>query len=152
MQGSAIGSAINPGASHGYMSGGLQTDNESARLSNVQTYKFNQNNNKSTINRNGAKFANSMNIRKINPNTVMLKPVSRGDTNSIGGTLAQSRASNPVNTMNPKVSQTIPGVGEERSVLGPDQYMSGGGTSVMSAGSGLPGIREAVHRTVDGSG
>ena len=39
----------------------------------MQTYKFN---NKS--NRNNAKLANSMNIRKINPNTVMLKPVSRG--------------------------------------------------------------------------
>ena len=79
------------------MSGGLQTDNESARLSNVQTYKFN---NKS--NRNNAKLANSMNIRKINPNTVMLKPVSRGS--GVGSGIAQSRQSNPINTMNPKVS------------------------------------------------
>jgi len=77
------------GSAVGYMSGGgLQTDTESARLSNVQPYKFNAGN------RNGEKFANSLNIRKINPNTVMLKPMSRGS-------LGQSRASNPMNTINP---------------------------------------------------
>ena len=94
------------GSQHGYFSGGLQTDNESARLSNVQTYKFNKNGSK---NRNAAQFAHSMNIRKINPNTVMLKPVSRGS--GVGHGIAQSRASNPMNTMNPQVTQTIPATG-----------------------------------------
>lgn len=56
--------------SHGYVSGGLQTDTESARLSNVQPYKFNSNQNK--LNPNG------INIRKINPNQIQLKPMSRG--------------------------------------------------------------------------
>ena len=55
--------------------------------------------------------------------------------------------------MNPKVTQTIPaGAGGERSVLGPEYASAGGGgQSVMSAGSGLPNVREAVHRTIDGS-
>lgn len=91
-QGSAIGSAI------GYASGGLQTDTESARLSNVQTYKFNSGNR----NNKSGQYANSLNIRKINPNTVMLKPVSRASMG--GGTLALSRASNPLNSINGQIS------------------------------------------------
>ncbi len=67
--------------SHGYVSGGNnQTDAESARLSNVLPYKFN-------TNHNGSKSGSGkqLNIRKINPNTVTLKPVSRGS--GVGGGL-----------------------------------------------------------------
>ena len=71
MQGSAIGLQ----QSHGYVSGGMQTDTESARLSNVQPYKFNSQN----------RNQKQLNIRKINPNQVQLKPVSRG--NGIGAGL-----------------------------------------------------------------
>lgn len=47
----------------GYLSGnGLQTDNESARLSNVQPYKYNNLQNK--LDRNGG------NIRKIQPGQI----------------------------------------------------------------------------------
>ena len=65
MAGSVVG-----GAPFGYTSGAMQTDTESARLSNVQPYKFNQQN------RNNP---NSMNIRKINP-----KPITRGSNASRG--------------------------------------------------------------------
>jgi hypothetical protein len=57
------GSAIGMQQSHGYLSNGLQTDTESARLSNVQPYKFNTNaggNRKGNSNK-------AMNIRKVNP-------------------------------------------------------------------------------------
>ena len=47
----------------GYMSnGGMQTDNESARLSNVQPYKYNHLPNKLKDN------PNAVNIKKIHPN------------------------------------------------------------------------------------
>lgn len=45
----------------GYLSGGMQTDNESARLSNIQPYKYNNLQNK--LDRNGG----GVNIRKIQP-------------------------------------------------------------------------------------
>ena len=49
-------------ANLGYLSGGLQTDTESARLSNVQPYKYNQ------VGR--PPHPNQVNIKKISPNVV----------------------------------------------------------------------------------
>lgn len=83
--------------SHGYLSNGLATDTESARLSNVQPYKFNTNGP-------GGKGSQGLsNIRKINPNTVMLKPVSRGSGSNVG-----------IGLKNPQVSMTIPVPGDTR--------------------------------------
>ena len=66
--------------SHGYGSG-MQTDTESARLSNVQPYKFNQQA------RNGSN-PKLMNIRKINPGPgAHLAPISRGDSQGMGSGL-----------------------------------------------------------------
>ena len=67
----------------GYVSAGgagLQTDTESARLSNVQPYKFN--------NKNAVNGPQTMNIRKINPNKVQLKPMSRGSGAGLRGAQA----------------------------------------------------------------
>ena len=76
----------------------------------------------------------------------MLKPVSRGS--GVGNTLAQSRQSNPLNSMNAQISQTIPNAAGDRSVLaGAADYLSGV-NSVMSRGSGLHDVKE-IHRTMD---
>lgn len=132
LQGSVI---THTQTSHGYASaGGLQTDTESARLSNVQTYKFNT---KKQPQRNGSN-PNAMNIRKVNPNTVLLKPVSRGSGVGVG-----LRGSNPNNLAHPDISQTISVPGADRL-----EYLSNGG-SVMSAGSGLPDLKKVIHQTMD---
>ena len=91
----------------------------------MQPYKFNTNNKN---NRNGSN-PNAMNIRKINPNTVHLKPVSRGS--GVGAGLAVAKE---YSTNQPNVTQTIPAApGGDRSILGPD-YMSGN-QSMLSGGS-----------------
>lgn len=80
-----------------------------------------------------------MNIRKINPNTVLLKPVSRGSGVGVG-----LRGSNPNNLVHTDISQTIAALpGADRL-----EYMSNGG-SVMSAGSGLPDLKKVIHQTID---
>ena len=68
------------------MSGGVNTDTESARLSNVQPYKFNS----------AARNSNpkALNIRKINPTSVKLKPVSRGS--GVGVSLRNQNQTIPV--------------------------------------------------------
>ena len=79
----------------------------------------------------------------MNPNAVSLKPVSRGNY-SIG----QSRASNASHPKNRNATQTIVAAGGQRSVMSSDPIS--GVTSVMSAGSGLPNVREPNHlRTMD---
>ena len=80
-----------------------------------------------------------MNIRKINPNTVQLKPVSRGSGVGVG-LRAQAQ-----------ISQTIP-VPErgDRSVLSPE-YVPGN-QSIMSGGSlGLPSLKVTKGGTVRGA-
>ena len=73
-----------PGSVNGYLSnGGMQTDNESARLSNVQPYKYNHLPNKLKDN------PNAVNIKKIHPNQVQLAPVSRNKSRQ--GSRANSR-------------------------------------------------------------
>jgi len=125
-----------PQQSHGYLSGSLQTDTESARLSNVQPYKFNTQQQQQPK-RNGPN-PNAMQIRKINPNSVVLKPVSRGS--GVGAGL-QSRSSNPNNMISPLVNHTVPG--NDRL-----EYLSNG-ASVMSAGSGLPDLKKVLNTTLD---
>ena len=107
--------------SHGYGSG-MQTDTESARLSNVQPYKFNQQN------RNGK----VLNIRKINPSN---GPASRGSGAGMGTGLKAKKSD--FATHNGNTSQTID------AAASPDNYLSGGGQSRMSGaslGSVLPDL------------
>ena len=65
-----------------------------------------------------------MNIRKINPNAVQKPPKSRGGSSGAVGAGLKARAE--YHTLD---------VNQQRSVISPDQYMSGGG-SVMSGVSG----------------
>ena len=117
----------------------MQTDTESARLSNVQPYKFNTNQ--------GAKGKvlgnQNVNIRKINPNTILLKPVVRDENNSVGAGLQASRGSNASN-FKPNELHTIsatPG-GLER------EFFSAGDQSVMSGASGLLDVKK-INQTLD---
>ena len=73
IQASSI-NAFPPNSMGGYTSnGGLQTDNESARMSNIQPYKYNIPN-KLKDNPNVCK------ISKIHPNSFALAPLSRKDS------------------------------------------------------------------------
>jgi len=66
----------------GYMSQG-QSDNESGRLSNPQSYKLNNN-------------MNAMNIRKVSPNQGLAQPINNISLNQniMGGTIEQHYSSN----------------------------------------------------------
>ena len=64
-------------ANLGYLSGGMQTDTESARLSNVQPYKYNH------LGKPPG-GAHQVPIKKISPNVVQLAPVAPPSRDSQG--------------------------------------------------------------------
>ena len=112
--------------SHGGYISGMQTDTESARLSNVQPYKFNQQA------RNGSN-PKLTNIRKINPGPGgrQLAPISRGSGAGIGSGLHAAKKSEyhtedrrglaAANTID------VPGNGGGGTAVGAENYLSGGG-------------------------
>ena len=124
----------------------MQTDAESARLSNVLPYKFNTNGSKKGHNKNSS--GKQLNIRKINPNTVTLNPVSRGSGVGAGLKVTKTNSLADHYHTGPQVSQTIPAAGGDRSVLGPE-YMSGN-QSIMSGGTmgsnALPELKKVNNR------
>ena len=129
LQNSSVGGQ---GYASGHRNSELVTDNESARLSNVQPYKFNARKNREN--------PNQMNIRKINPNAVQKPPKSRGNSSGIGAGLQ----------MRPDQYHTLD-VNQQRSVISPDQYMSGGGSVMSGVSGGIPRHLPELKKVSTGS-
>lgn len=101
----------------------MQTDNESARLSNVQTYKYNQLPNKLKDN------PNAVNIKKIHPGANSKPPMSRNQSRNDDSHTFKSMQ-DPY-----KASSVLMPSNGMRSVVGiPDHYGADSTLSGVSTG------------------